>query len=157
VRDGQTFNVHEHMVPASYQAGWMCIGRLIPLDDDLFARSPGMLFGSPPIETLATAAVNEFDALCATLPPELALEAVIASSVFGQRVPRELKPASSRAAARDVLTQLFDLLIDAPETDTTLDDFMDALAVQAESGSEGRRSPKRSKHKKSKQKSKRRR
>lgn len=159
VRDGQTFEVYEHMVPAAYRRGYVALGRLIPFEGALHLRSPGMMFSGPPIEPMATETANAFNELCATLPPDLALEAVIARTVFEVRVPREVKPAQSRAVARELLEELVELLIDAPEPDDTLDDFMDALALQAESGSDvaQRQNPARKSKKKSRQKSKRRR
>jgi hypothetical protein len=156
VSDGQTFEVYEHWVPPAYKIGYLALGRLIPFDGAVHLRSPGMIFQGPRTEALATAASNAFEELCATLPPDLALEALIANSVFGVRMPREVKPATSRANARELFDYLAELLLDAPEPDDTLDLFMDALAAQAESGADVRRRAKRSKRPKSKQKSKRR-
>lgn len=157
VRDEQTMVVHEYADPPSYAPGWVGLGRVLPFDDTSYVRSPGMVWTKPPNAGFAMLAAKTFDELCETLAPDLAIEAVIASVLFGVRVPREVKAARSRAIARDILIDLIELLIDAPEPDKTLEDYMDALTAQARAGEEGTASPNRAKPKKAKQKSKRRR
>lgn len=143
----------EYADPPLFDAGWIGLGRLMPFDDTSYVGSPGMVWTKPPNADFATLAATRFEELCETLPPDLAIEGVISSVLFGVRVPREVKATRSRAAAREILAELIDLLIDAPEPDKTLDDFMEALTAQAGAGESGYAAPTRSKPKKAKKKS----
>ena len=111
--DGRTFQVHEHMKPIQYMPGWIAAGRLLPFDDDTYLRSPGMLFFKPHDPADMQSSVRVFDGLRATVSPALAVEAFISSGMFGVPVPREVKPARSRADAHTLLAMIDDIVADA--------------------------------------------
>jgi hypothetical protein len=139
VRDGRTYEVHEHSEWIEYDVGWVCAGRLLPFSGALHLRSPGMLFVQPGAgEDLARNAAAALETLGGTLPPALALEGVISSVFYGVSVPRARKPAPTRAVARETLDALRVLLADpeiaAATPDATLEGFMAALADQGEAG-----------------------
>lgn len=113
MRDGRTFQLHEHLQGTVYAPGWIAMGRLFPFDDNLYLRSPGMLFMKPNDRIDLTPAVEAFADARTTLSPALALEAFISSRVFGVPVPRQVKPAISKAEARSALAMLADMLADA--------------------------------------------
>jgi hypothetical protein len=162
MHDGRTYHVHEHMDPMVYSPGWIGAGRLFPFDGDLYLRSPGMLFSHPDDPERLRAAVDALNDVRGTLPRALALEAFISSEVLDVSVPRAVKPARSRADAREALAVLSEILAGAEpdreivpdeavgvgdgeseedaveyvaiEPDATLEGFMAALAEQAAAG-----------------------
>ena len=140
MRDGRTYHVHEQMDPIEYAPGWVAAGRLLPFRGEMYLRSPGMIFFQPEDPTFVRTAAQELAGAHATLPPALALEAFIASAVFDVTVPRAVKPAHSRADARDKL-EMVETLLSEEDTerervspDATLEAFMAALAEQAAAG-----------------------
>lgn len=159
LRDGRTYDVHEHMDPIAYEPGWVGAGRLLLVPGQGFLRSPGMIFIRPEDPEWLQTAVKAMDESHHTLAPALALEALIAD-MFAVPVPRVVKPAESRASARDLLA-LFELALfeadveremegrEAVELDATLTGFAAALEQQAMAGGASRdRSKARAKKKK---------
>ncbi|MDF2771880.1 MAG: hypothetical protein K0S86_1374 [Geminicoccaceae bacterium] len=110
---GRTFQVHEHMKPIQYVPGWIAAGRLLPFDDDTYLRSPGMLFFKPHDPADMQSSARAFDGIRAGMSPALAIEAFISSAMFGVAVPREVKPARSRADARTLLAMIDAIVADA--------------------------------------------
>lgn len=100
LRDGREFVVYEHSDRIHSTTGWMAIGRLLPFDDGVHLRSPGMIIVSPeqvgPFRSSAAAYRDAFGPLL----PGLALEAFIGSEVYGIHVPRAVKPAPTRRERR---------------------------------------------------------
>ena len=135
VRSDRTYVVHEHLEPVEYKVGWVAAGRLIPFDNELYLRSPGMVFARADALDVAESATRIVDTLEDVLPPALALEAFISSVMMGVDVPRLMKPMRSRADARAQLDSLRLLLRDAQlEPDGTIEAFVSALAEQGGHG-----------------------
>ena len=141
LRDGRTYEVHEHTDPVEYDIGWIAAGRLLPFDGELHLRSPSMIFVQLENPEVVGPAVAALDTVGVTLPPALALERCIASVLLNVSVPRTVKPARSRAEAREGLILIRRLLAEAEiehgqrlRRDATLDAFIAALEQQAEVG-----------------------
>lgn len=143
--NGRKYQVHEHMEPIEYSRGWIAAGRLYPFEGEVHLRSPGMIFFQPEDPEFLTAAVRTLASAHGTLAPGLALEQFISSVVFDVSVPRVMKPARSRADARDILAEIRGVIAEAEversierdaelQLDSTLDGFMAALAEQAQAG-----------------------
>ncbi|HUQ80940.1 MAG TPA: hypothetical protein VM076_07385 [Gemmatimonadaceae bacterium] len=136
VRDETTYTIHEDLDPIEYSVGWTAAGRLIPFDGG-HLRTEGMIF-SPPGKPDVARVAEIMNQLEETLPPALAVEAFISSAIFGVKVPREIKPARSRADARDVLIALSETIADSgidglvADTDATLGGYIAALGAQAD-------------------------
>ena len=137
LRDGRVYTVQEHSEPSVYEANWIGLGRLLPFRDETYLRSPGMIFVKPDDPNLAGAVTQAFGDMSRTLPPAVALEAVISAIVFGVSVPRTVKPTRSKADARAMLATIIVLLGAAEEegepvaVDATLAGYIAALEEQA--------------------------
>lgn len=132
LRDGRTYEVHEHAEPVAYSPGCIGFGRLLPFDGVLHLRSPGMVFVVAPEPGLGAAAAEALAEVEATLPPALALEGVISALVQGVKVPRVLSPAPTRAIAAEMLEALHEVLADADlEHEVSADDVTPALRETA--------------------------
>jgi hypothetical protein len=108
--DGRTFPVHEHNREEVYPPGSIGLGRLIPWEGGLHLRSPGMvILSKPDAETGERLADTMRRAEEAGMFPAIALEAMISMLLMGARVPRRLKPAESRAEARELAQALPEL------------------------------------------------
>ena len=96
-----------------------------------------MIFVKPDDPNLAGAVTQAFGDMSRTLPPAVALEAVISAIVFGVSVPRTVKPTRSKADARAMLATIIVLLGAAEEegepvaVDATLAGYIAALEEQA--------------------------
>ena len=132
VRGRISYDVYEHTDPPEYDVGWLCIGRLLPFGA-IHLRAPSMIFVRPDKGEIASTMASALDSLEDTIPPALALEAVISSMIHGVHVPRDVKPAQSRAQAREALESIRGLL-DELTVDATLVSFLAALEAQAEAG-----------------------
>ena len=144
---GSRIDVYEDMDPPEYDVGWLCIGRLLPFGA-IHLRAPSMIFLRPEDGEIASTMASALDRLEDTIPPALALEAVISSMIHGVHVPRDVKPAQSRANAREALESIRGMLDELP-LDPTLESFLAALEAQADAGGgrEGKHRPKRQKKK----------
>ena len=135
VRTDLTYVVHEHLEPVEYSVDWVAAGRLIPVGDELYLRSPGMVFGRANGLAASQSVAGMLDALEETLPPAIAVESFISSVLMGVAVPRDMKPMRTRADAREQLDELRLLLDDAQlEPDGTLGAFAAALSEQGGHG-----------------------
>lgn len=100
--DGRRYRVHEHNSEVRYDAGFIAIGRLIPLGGGRWLRSPGMLIFSSPGNVTARDLAEGFEKIPA-LAPALIAEGIIAGVAGRGRVPRDVPPADSPAEAKDLL------------------------------------------------------
>lgn len=96
------YRVHEHNSEVHYDAGFIAIGRLIPLGGGRWLRSPGMLIFSSPGNVTARDLAEGFEKIPA-LAPALIAEGIIAGVAGRGRVPRDVPPADSPAEAKDLL------------------------------------------------------
>lgn len=146
------------------RVGELMFGRLIPLDDDVYMRSPGAIFIVPSDVSLFAVFARAFDWFCNSLPQTLAIEAVLTKTLASLDVPGEVAPAASRSEARQFAHEILEALIDAsvakaaplPETlarepdasagrftafdfplDETLASWVSALQAMAEGRSSG--------------------
>jgi len=112
VQDDRTFVVHEHNTEVNLFPGLVILGRLIPIDDGEWLRSPGTLILVPEddgyIEELAStlATVSEH------LPTPIALEALISSKLYGAAVPVDGLAAPTIEIARATLVDAAEVLVD---------------------------------------------
>jgi hypothetical protein len=136
VLHGTSYEVHDEHGAGVYQAGWIAAGRLIPFDDARHLRSLGAIL-LPPDPALARKAAETFARMEDSIDSALALEAAISSDLFGIRVPRDVKPARSRAGARVMLEELEAAIAEGFALDPTLTTFMKAVERQAGAGDGG--------------------
>jgi len=104
--DGRRFRVHEHNLESPYRPGFIAIGRLIPLREDRWLRSPGMLIFEPPRDGGGEDLVRTFAQGFATVTdtaPALLAEGMLATIFRAGKVPRPVPPAASPAEARALL------------------------------------------------------
>jgi hypothetical protein len=115
IAGGGVFTVHEHSSSIDYRVGDIGAGRLIRVGDDLL-RSPGMvLFTSPGgTDDFAKTIGPVFSkARTALYDATIAVEAMLALAVFGERVPRDPPPATSKRDAEARILELNDVFSDA--------------------------------------------
>jgi hypothetical protein len=110
VRDGLTYVVHEHDSEADPVPGVLILGRLIPIADDFWLRSPGALLLEPRDAVYRDALVEPFAAMSEQLPTPIALEAIISIAIYGATVPVDMFPAPTIAEAQAVLVEATELL-----------------------------------------------
>jgi hypothetical protein len=136
VLHGTSYEVHDEHGAGVYQAGWIAAGRLIPFDEERHLRSLGAIL-LPPDPALARKAAETFARMEESIDSALALEAAISSDLFGIPVPRDVKPARSRAGARVILEEVEAATAEGFELDPTLTTFMKAVQRQAGAGDSG--------------------
>jgi hypothetical protein len=108
---GGVFTVHEHSFSLNYRVGDIGAGRLIRVGDDLL-RSPGMVLFTPPggADQFAKTIGPLFSqAKTALYDATIAVEAILALAVFGERVPRDPPPAMSKRDAEERMLELNDV------------------------------------------------
>jgi hypothetical protein len=94
----RTFEVDDRGRELQYEAGYGGFGRLIPFEDGIWLRSPGMILFEPPsqeglVEVART--IAELD-----MPPAIAIEAAISAVVLRDpKVPRYVSPSRTRPEA----------------------------------------------------------
>jgi hypothetical protein len=106
VRDASTglaHRYHEHSEEANPYPGLLILGRMIPLEDDLWLRSPGAIMLTAAGDELRDTLSSSLTQMCETLPTPIALEGLISTAVFGATVPVSLLPAPTVTAARAAL------------------------------------------------------
>jgi hypothetical protein len=164
--DDRRYTVHEHVIPPAYAPGAIGFGRLLPFDGASHLRSPGMVIVSGTEPELPAMVARTLREIGDAIPPALAIEGLISTFVFGEAVPRVVKPSSSRAVARELVTMIEEILDEAElerevspteapaelrahveevpgvryvsfALDSTLSEYLIALAEQADGG--GRR------------------
>jgi len=100
---GQTHRYHEHAAEADPYPGLLILGRMIPLQDDLWLRSPGAMLIMPGGDEFRDSLSTSLTQMSETLPTPIALEWVISTAVFGADVPVSILPAPTVTAARAAL------------------------------------------------------
>ena len=110
VRGGRAHRVHEHNEEARVQPGYFVIGRLIPFENDLWLRSPGTISYVPRGPDEAAVLAEALTRVAGAMPLPIAIEALISTLVLGGKPPASPKPASSAAAAREVVEFMTDAL-----------------------------------------------
>ena len=113
VRDsttGQTHRYYEHSEDAHPYPGLLILGRLIPLEDDLWLRSPGAIIITRPSDEFRDHLVTTLSTLVESLPTPIALEGLISLAVYRAVVPVARPPAPTIAAAHAALAAVDDML-----------------------------------------------
>ena len=106
VRDtstGLTHRYHEHNQDADPYVGLLILGRMIPLEDDLWLRSPGAMMITPGGDEFRDSLSTSLTQMSETLPTPIALEWLISTAIFGAEVPVSVLPAPTVTAARAAL------------------------------------------------------
>jgi hypothetical protein len=131
---GQTHRYHEHAAEADPYPGLLILGRMIPLEDDLWVRSPGAMMISPGGNEFRDSLSTSLTQMSETLPTPIALEWLISTAVFGANVPVSILPAPTVAAARAGLDAAQETLIDLGLLDDTdVPTTLQGMAEQLES------------------------
>ncbi len=110
--DGQVQRYHEHSPEAQPYPGLLILGRLIPLEDDLWLRSPGAVIIASESDQFRDMLTGTLTSLCETLPTPIALEGLISTAVYGAKVPVPDHPAQTIAQAQGMVTMVLDMLQD---------------------------------------------
>ncbi|HEX7050822.1 MAG TPA: hypothetical protein VF188_11510 [Longimicrobiales bacterium] len=100
--DRRRYRVHEHNTDARYEAGFVAIGRLIPLGEGRWLRSPGMLIFKTPAADAAHQYAETFER-GRGVPPTIRMEGLIGAVAGRRDVPRDVPPAASPAEALALL------------------------------------------------------
>ena len=110
LRDGMTYHVHEHNDEVLRLGNGIILGRLIPLEEHLWVRSPGTVAFTRIDEDRVSLLAEGFTRLGGIMPAPLIIEAMIATVVFGESPPRQLSPTFSARHARELLDKLYPAL-----------------------------------------------
>ena len=110
VSTGQTYRYYEHNEDTNPYAGLLILGRMIPLEDDLWLRSPGAVIITSAADDFPAALSKSLTDFCENLPTPIALEALISLAVYGATVPVPRLPAPTIAAAHATLAAVDDML-----------------------------------------------
>lgn len=108
VRDadsGRTHRYYEHSEEADPYPGLLIVGRMIPVEDDLWLRSPGAMILRSRSDDFRNTLSASLTALCETLPTPIALEGLISTTVYSAKVPVPLLPAPTVTDARGALLE----------------------------------------------------
>jgi len=140
VRDmsnGQTHRYYEHSEEADLRPGLLILGRMIPLQDDLWLRSPGAIIVSSPDDAFRDHMATTLTSLSESLATPIALEALISLAVYGAKVPVARLPAPTIAAAHAALADVDDMLeaiglFDIDDADIPPDDVERRNAAEQE-------------------------
>ena len=100
---GQTHRYHEHSVEADPYPGLLILGRMLPLEDDLWLRSPGAMLITPGGGEFRDSLSTSLTQMSETLPTPIALEWLISTAIYGADVPVSILPAPTVTAARATL------------------------------------------------------
>lgn len=103
---GRRYPFHEHNEDLKYDEGYVMAGRLIPIVDLGWLRSPGTLIWKPGREGDEEFLGDTLRKTASALPRAVAVEALISIVARGVRVPRSLRPAPSRTEAKELLLEL---------------------------------------------------
>lgn len=140
VRDassGQTHRYYEHNEDANPIPGLLILGRMIPLEDDLWLRSPGAVIITSAADDFPAALSKSLTNFCENLPTPIALEGLISLAVYGATVPVSRLPAPTIAAAQATLAAVDDMLeaigvFDAEDDDSVLVESVEQLNAAEE-------------------------
>jgi len=100
---GLTHRYHEHSVEANPYPGLLILGRMLPLEDDLWLRSPGAMLITPGDDEFRDSLSTSLTQMSETLPTPIALEWLISTAIYGADVPVSILPAPTVTAARAAL------------------------------------------------------
>jgi len=113
VRDasnGQTHRYYEHNEETNPSPGLLILGRMIPIDEDMWLRSPGAVIIKSVADDYPAFLSKTLTGFCENLPTPIALEAVISIAIFRATVPVSRLPAPTIAAAHATLAAVDDML-----------------------------------------------
>ena len=113
VRDatnGQTHRYYEHNEEADPSPGLLILGRMIPLDQEMWLRSPGAIIITSMADDYAAFLSQTLTKFSEDLPTPIALEALISIVIFEATVPIPRLPAPTIAAAHATLAAVDDML-----------------------------------------------
>ena len=131
---GDTHRYHEHAAEANPYPGLLILGRMIPLEDDLWLRSPGAMLITPGGDEFRNSLSTSLTQMSETLPTPIALEWLISTAVFGADVPVALLPAPTVTAARAALIAAQETFMDLGLfTDSAVPPTPERMAEQLES------------------------
>ena len=108
--NGQIHRYYEHNEEANPFPGLLILGRMVPVEDDLWLRSPGAVIITSAADDYPAFLSQTLTSLCETLPTPVALEALISLAVYGATVPVPRLPAPTIAAAHATLAAVDDML-----------------------------------------------
>lgn len=100
------FAFREHNDELEYAERYIMAGRLIPIADLGWLRSPGALLWKSAREGDEGFLGNAVRKASSALPRAVAVEALISTIARGARVPRVVRPAPSRREAKELLFEL---------------------------------------------------
>ena len=113
VRDatnGQTHRYYEHNEEADPSPGLLILGRMIPLDQEMWLRSPGAIIITSMADDYSAFLSQTLTKFSEDLPTPIALEALISIVIFEATVPSPRLPAPTIAAAHATLAAVDDML-----------------------------------------------
>jgi len=110
VSNDQTLRYYEHNEDADPSSGLLVLGRLIPLDEDMWLRSPGAVIVTSVADDYPAFLSKTLTNLCEDLPTPIALEALISLAIYRATVPVSRLPAPTIAAAHATLAAVDDML-----------------------------------------------
>ena len=124
-----TYRVYEHNAEMAPVVGLLLLGRILPLDDDLWLRSPGAIVLAPNEGTDRDTLASLLEQVAGGLPTPIALEGLISTVVYGAEVPVAIRPAPTIAEAKAALAEVGDVLADIGLLDEALDAEPDEVAA----------------------------
>ena len=105
LRTGSVITVMEHRQAPPYDVEWLGFGRLVPLGDEQYFSSDGMVFMSPNEAQRTRAVERACERLASSLTPTLAVEAALSAIRYDLDVPRSELTWIDAAWARDQLAR----------------------------------------------------
>jgi len=107
---------------------------MIPLEDDLWLRSPGAMLITPGGDEFRDSLSTSLTQMSETLPTPIALEWLISTAIYGADVPVSLLPAPTVTAARAALIKAQETFMDLGLfTDVEVPPTPERMAEQLES------------------------
>jgi hypothetical protein len=111
-RDDRAYVVHEHNGDVELVPGLLILGRLIPIDDGEWLRSPGAIVITPEGEVHVEELVDALTTMSETLPTPIALEALISTAIYDADVPLDTLPAPTIEEAQAIVLEASEVLAD---------------------------------------------
>lgn len=106
---GERLHVRDHRPQTRYPPGSFALGRVFPLGDGTYVRSPGMAFYSHEDPEVMDAVKEEYNNCMRELGPEMAVEFVIGAAGGPPDVPRHVAPADSVEEAEQLMDDVWAL------------------------------------------------
>jgi len=113
VRDagnGRMHRYYEHSEEADPYPGLLILGRMIPLEENVWLRSPGAIIVTSVGDDFPAFLSKTLTSLCEDLPTPVALEALISLTIYKATVPVPRLAAPTIAAAHTALAAVDDML-----------------------------------------------